>query len=661
MSRKTTPIPFTSYDDVGPRDLQGPNRHFADIADSRYSRRALLKGGAGAMFMGLFGGALSGCDSNDNAAVVPGPTPTRVGFSAVPVSEADAVVLADGYSWQPLAQAGEPLFPGVPTFSLSNSGDDAAGQVGSHHDGIHYFPINGSSEDGLLGMNHEYVDPRFLHASYAGQDVGSDEVILDPVTGLRPADEVLKEMNAHGVTIVRVRREASGQWGVVVGDPLNRRVTALTEMELSGPVRGTDFVRTPFSPEGTRTRGTLNNCAHGVTPWNTYIASEENWAGYFTNSAGAGGRYQWHLADGSDFNGRFSRFNVMPSGATALDDYRNEPNCFGYNVEVDPFNPSAPPVKRTAMGRFGHEGVVFQPAVVGQPVVCYSGHDSTNQYIYKFVSAGNFGPTANGSLLDTGVLYAARFNEDGTGTWLPLVFGEGVLTTGNGWSSQADVIIRTVQAARDSGATPMDRPEWGAVDPVTNEVYFTLTNNTGRTVADAANPRVSNAFGHIVKWTESDGLAGTTFAWDLFILGGGTDAGMNMVTGQALDDDSIFGSPDGIWIDNERRVWIQTDIGESAQNVGVNAQFGNNQMLCADPETGVVRRFLVGPTGQETTGCITTPDGRTMFVNFQHPGATTSGADFAAGNFSSSFEAADGVPRSSTIVITKNDGGVIGT
>ena len=652
-------IPLSVYDDLGPRDLSVPGRHFADIIDARYSRRTVLKGSVGVAVSSLFaGGLLTACSDDDE-----NPAPTvRIGFEPIPVSEADTVVVPPGYSWQVLVPHGTPLMTGVPDFALNNTGEDAAGQVGSHHDGMHFFAINGSSDDGLLVMNHEYVDPRYMHAEFQGEALGSDDVIVDPVTNTRPADQVLKEMNAHGVTSVRVQKGANGQWAPVVGDPLNRRVTALTEMELSGPVRGTDFVKTPFSTTGILTRGTFNNCAHGVTPWNTYMMAEENWAGYFTNGSGEGGRYRWHLADGGDTNGRFSRFNVQASGASALEDYRNEPNCHGYMVEFDPFNPDAAPIKRTALGRFGHEGVVFQPGVSGEPVVCYSGHDSTNQFIYKFVSEGNFGANADGSLLDTGVLYAAKFNDDGTGEWLPLVFGQGPLTSANGFNSQAEVIIKTVQAARDMGATPMDRPEWGAVDPVTNEVYFTLTNNTGRTEATPPNPRPSNNFGHIIRWRETDGVGGETFEWDIFILAGGPDDSENGITGEPLDASNVFGSPDGLWIDPDRRVWIQSDIGESAQNQGVNAQFGNNQMLAADPETGDIRRFLTGPTGQEVTGVITTPDGKTMFINLQHPGATTSPEDFAAGNFSSSFAEGDGgVPRSCTIVITKDDGGVIGT
>jgi secreted PhoX family phosphatase len=527
-------------------------------------------------------------------------------------------------------------------------------------------------------LNHEYVAPRFLHARAAGMQVGDSRIPL--VNNERPADEIVKEINAHGVTVVRIARQANGQWAVV-NDPRNRRITGATPMEIAGPVRGHALVRTKYSPEGTRVRGTLNNCAHGVTPWNTYLTAEENWAGYFRNldqrdgqpalpreHARYGvpreqGRYNWDQAAGG--GDAFARFNVSRTGASATEDYRNEVNAFGWIVEIDPFNPAATPVKRTGLGRFAHEGVVFGPAREGRPIVAYSGDDSVNEYIYKFVSARPFArATANGSLLDEGTLYVARFNADGTGDWLPLVHGQGPLTAANGFADQGEVLVNTRLAADALGATKMDRPEWGAVDPRDGRVYFTLTNNVRRTEAEVnpANPRARNEFGQIIRWREAgDDHAATRFAWDLFVIAGPTD-NSRVAGGASLVADNLFACPDGLWFDPDGRLWIQTDIGEREQNRGPLAPFGNNAMLCANPVTGEIRRFLTGPTGQEITGVITTPDRRTMFVNVQHPGATTSAADFAAGRINSRWpHGGAGVPLSATLVITKVDGGIIGT
>jgi secreted PhoX family phosphatase len=452
-------------------------------------------------------------------------------------------------------------------------------------------------------------------------------------------------------------------------------------MEIGGPVRGSELVKTKYSPDGTRTRGTLNNCAHGVTPWNTYMTAEENWAAYFRNGDKADNkpnlpreqsrygvstsrtRYGWELAAGAA--DEYLRFDASRKGASATEDYRNEPNTFGWMVEIDPFQPGSVPVKRTALGRFAHEGVVFAPAIEGRPVVCYSGDDAMFEYIYKFVSAAPYSrAAAGGHLLDAGTLYVARFNDDGSGEWLPLVYGRNGLTAENGFRSQAEVLVNTRSAADFVKATRMDRPEWGAVEPRNGAVYFTLTNNARRGPAQVnnANPRAKNEFGHIIRWTEAgDDHAATQFRWELFVLAGAGESGRNR-SGAPLDDASSFACPDGLWFDKDGRLWIQTDIGESAQNKGELAPFGNNAMLCADPKTGEIRRFLTGPLGQEITGVVTTPDGRTMFVNVQHPGATTSAENFVAGHLDSHWPGGGAtIPRSATVVITKEDGGVIGT
>ena len=579
---------------------------------------------------------------------------------------------------QVLLPWGEPMLGTMPPFDTANSGEEQAMQIGSHHDGLHFFPIDGSSQDGLFVMNHEYVEPRLMHASAAGKQLGPNGYVL--TDRKRNADEVLREINAHGVSVTRIRRQADGRW-IAVADPCNRRITGQTAMEISGPVRGSDLVKTKYSPDGTRTRGTLNNCAHGVTPWNTFMTAEENWAGYFRNGdtendkpslprehARYGipttrSRYGWELAaSGTD---EYARFDASRRGATLADDYRNEPNAFGWMVEIDPFAPESVPVKRTALGRFAHEGVVFAPAVEGRPVVCYSGDDAAFEYIYKFVSAQPYSKAnAGGHLLDQGTLYVARFNDDGTGAWVPLAFGQGALTPENGFRSQADVLVNTRSAADFVKATRMDRPEWGAVDPWSGAVYFTLTNNTRRQPdqVNPSNPRARNEFGHIIRWTEDRGdHAATGFKWDLFVIAGPAGSGGN-VSGEPLGDTSMFACPDGLWFDNDGRLWIQTDIGETEQNKGALAPFGNNAMLCADPKTGEIRRFLTGPKGQEITGVVTTPDGRTMFVNVQHPGATTSAEAFAEGRIDSHWpDGGEAIPRSATIVITKDDGGVIGS
>ncbi|HEY9818150.1 MAG TPA: PhoX family phosphatase [Candidatus Obscuribacterales bacterium] len=666
---------------------QSNNPDFASILGSRLQRRQVLKGSLALAVTSMFAGpAINTLRTRPAAA-----SSTLLGFKAVPVGELDTVIVPEGYTASPLVSFGEPITGSYPAYSLDNTGTDQAMQMGSHHDGMHFFPIEGespyegSSDDGLLVVNHEYVEPRYMHTAAIGMALDSDGV---PMMGeMRDADQVLKELNGHGVSVVRVRKQANGTWAMEQDDR-NRRITGLTPMEISGPVRGSDLVKTRYSPDGTRTRGTLNNCAHGVTPWNTYLASEENWAGYFRNGDVVTGsnqgevepnlpreharygvatgvsRYGWELAStGAD---DYIRFDASTKAASPIQDYRNEPNTFGWFVEIDPFDPTSTPQKRTALGRFAHEGVVFQPAVEGEPVVCYSGDDARFEYVYKYVSAQPyFSATAGGYLLDNGTLYVARFNEDGSGEWIALVFGQHGLTPENGFNSQADVLVNTRTAADFVGATKMDRPEWGAVDPSTKQVYFTLTNNSRRTddEVDAPNPRAANEWGHIIRWSESNNdPTSRTFQWDLFVLAGPEDDSTTL-NGQALNEDSKFCCPDGLWFDASSRLWIQTDISESVMNTGNFVQFGNNQMLAADPVTGEIRRFLTGPIGQEITGVVTTPDQRTMFINVQHPGATVTADEFAAGNLKSRWpdQSTSMYPRSSTVVITKDDGGMIGT
>ncbi|MCB1507260.1 MAG: DUF839 domain-containing protein, partial [Hyphomicrobiaceae bacterium] len=406
--------------DERPSNTSG-NPTFYDVVAARSTRRGFLVGGLATIATGLFGGS---CLTRAALAATTAPS-ALLGFNPVPVSTDDTVVVPAGYRVQYFIPHGTPLDGGEGSGEalLDATADAQALMIGAHHDGMHYFPIDGSSTDGLLVLNHEYVDPRFMHAAYAGQAVDNDAIVL--TDGHRPSEEVRKELHAHGVSVVRVAREGTGSWKVVA-DPRNRRVHGLTEIALAGPVRGSSHVVTAYSPDGTRTRGTLNNCAHGATPWNTYMAAEENWAGYFVSRGDQPrehdrygvpddqGRYGWELAEGGADD--YIRFDATARADSPEGDYRNEPNTYGWMVEIDPFDPASTPVKRTALGRFAHEGIVFAPVVEGRPIVCYSGDDARFEYIYKFVSARPYeAATADGTLLDDGTLYVARFNEDGTG------------------------------------------------------------------------------------------------------------------------------------------------------------------------------------------------------------------------------------------------------
>ena len=681
------------------------NEPFNSILEKRLSRRSVMAGAVGAAVAGTVGASLP---MEAKAASKPRFLPPQVaaqggpfalfptlGFDSIPITRADTATLPEGYMAHVIAAWGTPLQSSGPAYEpiAANTGADQEQQVGSHHDGMHYFP---SEEDpngrGILCINHEYVDQRVLHST----DVPANTSLPGSVqlfdNGRRPADQVRKEIAAHGVSIMEIARDDSGVWSIQ-DSPLNRRITAQTRMELKGPVAGTDFVVTKYSPDGRHTRGTINNCAHGYTPWGTYLTCEENWAGYFRNGgerpreqsrygvgSGATSRYAWETAD-NDAD-EYKRFDVTPvDGVDATQDYRNEANGFGWIVEIDPRDPNSTPKKRTAMGRMGHEGCWYAPPQLGQPIAFYMGDDRTFEYVYKFVTRARYRPGMRGDVLDQGTLYVARFNDDGTGEWLPLdynnrAFRAAAAAAGVEFTSQADVLLNTRLAADVMGATPMDRPEWGTVHPQTREVYMTMTNNSGRSDTNAANPRAANRTGHIIRWREQGNRPwATRFDWDIFVLAGNENNSqiLPLENGPALTESNKFASPDGLWFDQFGVLWIQTDMSGSQQaGTSPDGDFGTNAMLAANPFTGEIRRFLAGPNDQETTGVVSTPDGETLFVNFQHPGDRSGSSGFTSNwpdgqpvyrNPSDDLPQSVGTgarPRSATIVITKVRGGVVG-
>lgn len=621
-----------------------PNIH----ALSDPARRTWLLGGAGAAVTGLLAplGGLGGC------ATAPGGAPL-LGFKSVAATTADTLTVPEGYVAEVIAAWGEPVgLPGASPafkFDASNSATEQEAQMGMHHDGMHYFAIEGST-GGLLAINHEYTDDGLLHPD-----------------GLAhwSAEKVRKSQAAHGVSVIEVRAGAGGSWQVLRPSPYARRITAATPVALRGPAAGHPLLRTAADPGGRRVLGILNQCASGITPWGSYLTSEENFISYFKGPdepdahqrrwglrKGSGGYYRWHEHD--------ERFDAAR--------HPNESNRFGWVVEIDPHDPTMTPIKRTAMGRAAREGATVAVTKQGRAVV-YSGEDARFEYIYKFVSRDAIRPggfKANSELLDHGTLYVARFDADGQGRWLPLTHGEGPLTAANGFADQGDVLIKARQSSDALGATKMDRPEWVAVDHE-RWVYCALTNNSARGAegqpgVDAANPRTNNSMGHIIRWREDGDHDGLTFAWNHFVLAGDPANERADAKGNVKGD--AFGAPDGLWVDSRGVLWIQTDMSPTAMGKGELQRLGNNMMLAADPKSGEIRRFLVGPPGCEVTGATGTPDGRTMFINIQHPGETPGGrSDPANPQRYSSWpdHRPDGRPRSATVVIRKRDGGVVGS
>jgi secreted PhoX family phosphatase len=645
-------------------------KSFAQMEDSNRSsnpgihevsdpaRRTVLRGGLAAAVTGLLA-PLAGCATGSSPYATPRSGPAGsgplLGFRSVPVGTADTVVVPPGYSVQVLARWGDPVgLPGrAPAFRFDagNSAEEQAAQFGMHHDGMHWFrhPEPGRpATSGLLVINHEYTDDGLLHTD-----------------GLATwtAEKVRKAQAAHGVAVAELELR-DGRFAVVPDSRWARRITAATPIALSGPAAGHALLRTAADPEGRRVLGTFNNCGSGITPWGTYLTCEENFNGYFRGPEVL-----------SDHQRRWGMRNTPTGYRWELHDERfdaarhpNEFNRHGWVVEIDPYDPQSVPVKRTALGRAAHEGATVAVTRDGRAVV-YMGEDARFEYIYKFVSRDPIRPggaKANATLLDHGTLYVARFDRDGRGRWLPLIHGQGFLIPANGFADQGEVLVKARQASDALGGTPMDRPEWIDIDR-DGWVYCTLTNNTDRGGAnamptDAANPRERNTTGHIIRWRDEGDFDGTTFAWNHFVLAGDPANEREAARGNVRGD--AFACPDGLWCDARGVLWIQTDMSTSAMGRGDLAGLGHNAMLAADPRTGEVRRFLVGPAGCEITGATATPDGRTMFINIQHPGETPSErSDPQQPRRFSNWpdQRPDGRPRSATVVIRKDDGGMIGT
>ena len=713
------------------------NLSLEEIIEARVSRRNVIKGSLAVVAGSFLGMNLTGCGNSSSSNTTTTTTPTvspaasdvLLGFNPVSKNLNDVVTVPDGYTAQVLYKLGDPI--NNFTADYKNDGTDTSFdfRAGDHHDGMSYFGLNSAgttkdltnSDRGILCMNHENITQIFLHTV--------DEKSSYSATA-RISSQIDKEVSAHGVSVIEIKKGTSG-FALNKSSLFNRRITAQTPIDIYGAVKGHDLVKTKYSTIGTKTRGTLNNCANGLTPWGTYLTCEENWAGYFKRPAsntlsakaqltqnrymGSGssnGSYGWANSTTSD--DIYDRWNVTPSGANETEDYRNAANTFGWVVEIDPYNPTATPRKRTNMGRFGHEGAM--PGIVksGKPIVYYMGDDSKNEYVYKYVSTASWdandatsgGLDVGSKYLDDGKLYVAKFNDDGSGQWLELSMSNNTVTSYSTYTfaDLGDILVNTRHAADAVSATPMDRPEWTGVHPSTGDIYITLTNNDKRgksQALSAANPRFytdtkgtstnsGNVNGHIIRMQETgNDSSATTFNWDIYLFGAQADASENINISR-LTDDNDFSSPDGLFFSQASKglMWLQTDDGaytdvtncmmlaalpgayndgsaKSVVNTAVPTNANANQTISTfvgkDATTTNIKRFLVGPKGCEITGITETPDGKAIFVNIQHPGENTTDLATTSSYESHWPEAGSARPRSATIVITKNSGGIVGS
>ncbi len=623
-------ISFDEYDEINnPRDAEP---EFNQLADNAISRRGFLGATAAFGASGFVMGAAGLSIGEARAA-------SRLGFEAVEANVLDTITVPPGYNWHPVATWGQELWSKSIPFNEATRGDGASQEmaVGDNTDGMSLFDHHGVN---LLVMNNEYTNRSIIY--------GNRETRLP-----ENADDVRKGKAAHGVTVAEVRQQGT-QWEIVKDSPYNRRITADTEMEITGPARGHDLLKTAADSTGTRSLGTWNNCGNGRTPWGTYLACEENFNGYFSSSdenlerTDAQKRYGINIKDwGYAWATADERFDIAK--------HPNEPHRAGYVVEIDPTDPTSTPKKRTALGRFKHENAALEVAADGH-VVVYLGDDERGEFLYKFVSRDKYVEGGNNSnLLEFGSLYVARFEDNGRGKWIELT------PASTGMSSQAEICVMTRQAASAVGATTMDRPEWVATNPKRFEAYCCLTNNKNRgkkpnaggdpTPVNGPNPRAGNNYGQIVRWRPDNADHNSSeFDWDLFVVAGNPGVHSDAYGGSDnINLQNMFNSPDGLAFDANGMMWIQTDGNYS--NEKDFAGMGNNQMLVADPANGEIRRFMVGPRECEITGICWSDDRRTLFVGIQHPGEKGDSHWPNGGNT---------VPRSAVIAVRRDDGGLVG-
>jgi hypothetical protein len=638
-----------NHDAAGPPiSVSNPsaNPTFESILAARLGRRDLLKGAA----LGL--AAISGSVTSGRTATAQAAT----GFSPVPETTDDRIIVPAEYTHSVLIRWGDPIFPGVAEFDpLGQSAGRQAQQFGYDNDFIGFMPLppgSGASNRGLLVVNHENARSELMWAGWDGRHESKTREMVEV------------EVAAHGLSVVEIARTGADAWSYSRSSAFNRRITGATPMAVRGPAAGHHLLRTTEDPSGTRVLGTLNNCAGGVTPWGTILTGEENIQNYFLGKADEVGdpaararlkRYGIGTGRGRYLAwGRFlDRFDLRREP--------NEPNRFGWIVEIDPYDPLSAPVKHTALGRFAHEGATIILSKDDRPVA-YMGDDARFEYLYKFVATGRYDPRnrqAAMSLLDSGVLYAARFAADGTGEWLPLVFGQGPLTEANGFGSQAEVVIDARRAADLVGATKMDRPEDVEPNATTGKVYCVLTFNESRKPdqVDKANPRANNRFGHIIELVEDgEDHASTRFRWEVFILAGDPRNPAHGAYYQGHTDVSPFAAPDNLAFDEAGRMWVATD--------GVDDTLGANDGVFVIETEGSLRgrsrRFLSSPLGCEVCGPAFTPDNTTFFVAIQHPGLTEK-ATYEKPGSRWPDNRADMPPRPSVVAIHRTDGGKVGT
>ncbi len=558
-------------------------------------------------------------------------------FQPVPACTADRPTLPPGYTATVLAAWGEPVgLPGaMPPWrpDATNTASEQAAQIGMHHGGLQFVPLDGSKR-GLLVMSHGGVDDGLLHPR--------------GVLGWS-ADPVQKSQAARGLSVVEVAFDLQTDgWQQVRPSRHARRITAATKVAISGPAAGHLLLKTAADSSGRLAVGVLARGAVATTPWGTCLGGEAAFADAFSTAdqpTQHERRYGLRRTAGARWQEFDARFDAVR--------HPNEANRFGWTVEFDPTDPRSMPVKRSALGRAAHAALWAGTTADGRALL-YLADGGAFECIYRFISRDKIRRAANGmtlaqanaALLDTGTLSVARFDADGSGRWLALQHGNGPLTAAGGFGDAGELLVKTRQAADALRATRMDRTAALAVDGASGWVYAALAGN---------------AMGHLLRWRDDDDSAGEGLRWNLLLQAGDPQASRAEHRGNVQGD--AFANPGALALDARGRLWVGTDMASTALGKGPLARLGNNALLVCNPANGRVQRFMTAPVNSAIGGVACTPDGSTVFVNISHPGeAPGERSDPGMPRRHSNWPdfSAEGRPRSATLAVRRSDGGVVG-
>lgn len=596
----------------------------------------------------------------------------------------DDVVLPEGFTYDVIAQWGD---------KVGNS------RFGYNNDYLSF--IETQKNKGFLTINFEYISGKTWRETYEtviGKTLPFEavKVVADKNNGeingfaLPQADPIKAKIEAiasealidQGIGVISLRKNDQGQWQRTYSEA-DRRITGLSGLTDGHYLKATGPGVNIFEKEkklgyedglGSKIIGTFQNCAGGTTPWGTVLSAEENIQDQVPEAV---------MADGSSldpsvtpfvFNDKFidGRGNVFGLAG----------NKYGWMVEIDPSDKDDYGTKHTWLGRYRHEAVGFR-AETGRKLAVYSGCDRRGGHLYKFVSDQNIVDPQdknNSRLMESGMLYGAVFNPDGTGKWvaltpetpidpvLPSTVQGGMVTlpnsdrqaggmikvtedqqiitfkdkfktlgdlyVGTPEEKQGAILIDAHFAGNAAGITCTARPEDTEIGE-DGTLYVTFTSGTpggdggpDKGVFRGPDGEMNYEYGWIMKITEEQNdPAAMGFRWDILATGGEpAKGGMG------------FSNPDNLMFDNQGDLWMVTDMSTSGHNKEIKDRlkdgepvstksligiFGNNTLWylpLQGENKGMAFPFAIGPMEVEMTGPWLTEDQQTLFLAVQHPG-----------------------------------------